>query len=130
MSEFRNNGQEWDIDVALETEFAEAGIKDGYMTYTNEDVLCCIKPVIDNIAAMMVQVIGDVLESSNVLEGIVIGGEFCRWEYLLREIKSKLPENLRNKLYPPMEPATEVVIGAANLGLTRYLASAQQYVQS
>ncbi|KAF5601338.1 hypothetical protein FPCIR_2317 [Fusarium pseudocircinatum] len=130
ISEFRNNGQEWDIDVAIETEFLEAGIRGGYMTYTNGEILSCFQPVIDDITAMMTSVIGDVLKSNNAIEGIILGGEFCTAEYLLREIKLKLPENLRNKVYPPMEPATQVVTGAAHLALSRYLAGGQRYVQS
>ncbi|KAF4471807.1 hypothetical protein FAGAP_13542 [Fusarium agapanthi] len=119
--DFRNNGQEWDIDVAIET-IPEAGIKDGYMTYTNDEILSCFQPVMDGITAMMAYIIGDVLKSSNVIEGIILGGEFCPSEYLLREIKLKLPEDLRRKVYPPMEPATQVAMGAAYLGLSRYLA--------
>ncbi|PNP82765.1 hypothetical protein FNYG_03996 [Fusarium nygamai] len=129
MSDFRNNGQEWEIDVVLETQFPEAGIKDGYMTYTNDEILSCFQPVMDGIAAMMAHIIGDTLvKSDNFIEGIVLGGEFCTSEYLLREIKLKLPENLRNKVYLPMEPATQVVAGAAHLELSRYLARCQQYV--
>ncbi|KAF5609786.1 uncharacterized protein FSUBG_3783 [Fusarium subglutinans] len=130
MSEFRNNGQEWDIDVAIETEFLEAGIKGGYMTYTNGEILSCFQPVLDDIIAMMAYTIGEVLKSSNSIEGIILGGEFCTSEYLLREIKLKLPENLRHKVYPPMEPATQVATGAAHLEFCRYLARGQRYVQS
>ncbi|KAF5674405.1 hypothetical protein FCIRC_7796 [Fusarium circinatum] len=129
MPEFRNNGQEWDIDVAIETEFPEAGIKGGYMTYTNDEILSCFQPVMDGMTAMMAYTIREVLKSSNSIEGIILGGEFCTSEYLLREIKLKLPENLRHKVYPPMEPATQVVTGAAHLGLSRYLARGHRYVQ-
>ncbi|KAF4953083.1 hypothetical protein FGADI_6233 [Fusarium gaditjirri] len=130
MSDFRNNGQEWDIDVAIETEFPEAGIKGGYMTFTNDEILSCFQPVMDHITAMMAYTIGEVLETGNAIEGIILAGEYCTSESLRREIKLKLPENLRHKVYPPMEPATQVVLGAAHLALSRYLASGQQYVQS
>ncbi|KAF5711560.1 hypothetical protein FMUND_8955 [Fusarium mundagurra] len=131
MSEFRNNGQEWDIDVAIEAEFPEAGIKGGFMTYTNSEILSCFQPVLDDVMAMMAYIISDTLfNSKRLIEGIVLGGEFCTSEYFLREVKLKLPENLRNKVYPPMGPATQVVIGAAHLALSRYLARGQEYVQS
>ncbi|KAF5563159.1 hypothetical protein FNAPI_2787 [Fusarium napiforme] len=130
ISDFRNNGQEWDIDVGLETEFPEAGIKGGYMTYTNDEILSCFQPVMDGITAMMARIIGDTLVKSGPINGIILGGEFCTSEYLLREIKLKLPEGLRNKVYPPMEPATQVVTGAVHLALSRYLAGGQRYVQS
>ncbi|KAH7226219.1 hypothetical protein BKA60DRAFT_177937 [Fusarium oxysporum] len=127
--EFRNNGQEWDIDVAIETEFPEAGIKEGYMTYTNDEILSCFQPVTDGITAMMAYTMGEVFKTGNIIQGIILAGEFCTSEYLLREIKLKLPENLRHKVCPPMEPATQVVTGAAHLELTRYLAGGQRYVQ-
>ncbi|KLO82654.1 uncharacterized protein LW93_9858 [Fusarium fujikuroi] len=129
LPDFRNNGQEWDVDVAIETEFPDAGIKNGFMTYTNDEILSCFQPVIDRIMTMMAHALGDVFKTGNVLEGIVLAGEYCTSEYLLREIKSKLPDNLRNKVYPPMEPATQVVLGAAHLELTRYLSSGRGYVQ-
>ncbi|KAF5653886.1 hypothetical protein F25303_1918 [Fusarium sp. NRRL 25303] len=127
LPDFRNNGQEWDVDVAIETEFPDAGIKNGFMTYTNDEILSCFQPVMDRIMAMMAHAIGDVFKTGNVLEGIILAGEYCTSEYLLREIKSKLPDNLRNKVYPPMEPATQVVLGAAHLELTRYLSSGRGY---
>ncbi|RBA20903.1 hypothetical protein FPRO05_08350 [Fusarium proliferatum] len=123
LSDFRNNGQEWDVDVAIETEFPDLRIKDGFMTYTNGEILSCFQPFLDRITTIMAHAVGGVLKAGNVLEGIVLAGEFCTSEYLLREIKSKLPDNLRNKVYPPMEPATQVVLGAAHLELTRYLSS-------
>ncbi|TXC08313.1 hypothetical protein FocTR4_00003421 [Fusarium oxysporum f. sp. cubense] len=129
MIEFRNNGQEWDIDVAIETEFPEAGIKEGYMSYTNDEILSCFQPVTDGITAMMAYTMGQVFETGNIIQGIILAGEFCTSEYLLREIKLKLPENLRHKVCPPMEPATQVVTGAAHLELTRYLVGGQRYVQ-
>ncbi|KAG4256108.1 hypothetical protein FPRO03_05056 [Fusarium proliferatum] len=128
LPDFRNNGQEWDVDVAIETEFPDAGIKNGFMTYTNDEILSCFQPVIDRIMAMMAYAIGDVFKTGNVLEGIVLAGEYCTSDYLLREIKSKLPDNLRSKVYPPMEPATQVVLGAAHLELSRYLSSGRGYI--
>ncbi|RKL40380.1 hypothetical protein BFJ70_g5610 [Fusarium oxysporum] len=129
MIEFRNSGQEWNIDVAIETEFPEAGIKEGYMTFTNDEILSCFQPVTDGITAMMAYTMGEVFKNGNIIQGIILAGEFCTSEYLLREIKLKLPENLRHKVCPPMEPATQVVTGAAHLELTRYLAGGQRYVQ-
>ncbi|KAF5977321.1 hypothetical protein FCOIX_6588 [Fusarium coicis] len=131
ISEFRNNGQEWDIDVAIETEFPDAGIKGGFMTFTNGEILSCFQPIMEGITAMMAHLISlNPVESNFPIWGIVLGGEFCTSEYLLQEIKLKLPENLRNKVYPPMEPATQVVTGAVHLALSRYLAGGQRYVQS
>lgn len=68
LSEFRNNGQEWDIYVAVEAEFPDAGIKNCFMTYTNDEILSCFQPVIDGITTMMAHAIGEVFTTGNVLE--------------------------------------------------------------
>lgn len=68
LSDFRNNGQEWDIDVAVEAEFPDAGIKNGFMTYTNDEILSCFQPVMDGITTMIAHAIGDVFKTGNVLE--------------------------------------------------------------
>ncbi|KAF5576951.1 hypothetical protein FPANT_10684 [Fusarium pseudoanthophilum] len=131
MPDFRNSGQEWDIDIAIEAILPEAGIKGGFMTYKNDEILSCFQPVMEGIAAMMANIIRhSLVGSTSPIEGIILGGEFCTSEYLLREIKLKLPANLRNKVYPPMEPATQVVTGAAHVELSRYLTRGHQFVQS
>ncbi len=52
-ADFRNNGQKWavdvGIDVGIEAEFPEAGIEEGYMTFTNDEILQCFGPVINRI---------------------------------------------------------------------------------
>jgi hypothetical protein len=45
-ADFRNNGQKWAVDVGIEAEFPEAGIEEGYMTFTNEEILQCFEPVV------------------------------------------------------------------------------------
>lgn len=68
LPDFRNNGQEWDVDVAIETEFPDAGIKNGFMTYTNDEILSCFQPVMDRITDMIARAIGVVFKIGNVLE--------------------------------------------------------------
>ncbi|KAI3588058.1 hypothetical protein IWW34DRAFT_798022 [Fusarium oxysporum f. sp. albedinis] len=68
MIEFRNSGQEWNIDVAIETEFSEAGIKEGYMTFTNDEILSCFQPVTDGITAMMAYTMGEVFKTGNIIQ--------------------------------------------------------------
>ncbi|RKL21866.1 hypothetical protein BFJ68_g2176 [Fusarium oxysporum] len=68
MIEFRNSGQEWNIDVAIETEFPEAGIKEGYMTFTNDEILSCFQPVTDGITAMMAYTMGEVFKTGNIIQ--------------------------------------------------------------
>lgn len=52
-ADFRNNGQRWAVDVGIEAEFPEAGIEEGYMTFTNEEILQCFEPVVNNILELV-----------------------------------------------------------------------------
>jgi hypothetical protein len=45
---FRNNGQKWAVDVGFGT-----GIEDGYMIFTNEDILQCFEPVVNRILELV-----------------------------------------------------------------------------
>ena len=47
--EFRNNGQKWAVDVGIEAEIPEADINEGYMVWTNEEILQCFEPVVNRI---------------------------------------------------------------------------------
>ena len=51
--DFRNNGQKWAVDVGIEADFPEAGIEEGFMVFTNEEIQSCFHPVIDRILEMI-----------------------------------------------------------------------------
>ena len=48
-NDFRNNGKKWAIDIGTEAEFPEADIEEGYMDWTNKEILQCFEPVINSI---------------------------------------------------------------------------------
>jgi hypothetical protein len=52
-ADFRNNGQKWAVDVGIEAEFPDAGIEEGYMTFTNEEILQCFEPVVNRILELV-----------------------------------------------------------------------------
>lgn len=52
-ADFRNNGQKWAVDVGIEAEFPEANIEEGYMTFTNEEILQCFEPVVNRILELV-----------------------------------------------------------------------------
>ena len=52
-ADFRNNGQKWMVDVGIEAEFPEAAIEEGYMAFTNEEVLQCFEPVVNRILELV-----------------------------------------------------------------------------
>lgn len=66
--DFRNNGQKWAVDVGIEAEFPEAGIEEGYMVFTNEDILSCFQPVIDRIVELVRNQIIAVQAQNRVLQ--------------------------------------------------------------
>jgi hypothetical protein len=51
--DFRDNGQKFAVDVGIEAEFPEAGIEEGYMTWTNDELLMCFEPVINRILELV-----------------------------------------------------------------------------
>jgi hypothetical protein len=51
-NDFRNNGQKWAVDVDIEEEIPEADIEEGYMGWTNEEILQCFEPVINRIVEL------------------------------------------------------------------------------
>jgi hypothetical protein len=52
-ADFRNNGQKWAVDVGIEADFLEANIEEGYMTFTNEEILQCFEPVVARILELV-----------------------------------------------------------------------------
>jgi hypothetical protein len=52
-ADFRNNGQKWAVDVGIEADFPEAAIEEGYMTFTNEEILQCFEPVVNRILELV-----------------------------------------------------------------------------
>lgn len=52
-ADFRNNGQKWAVDVGIEADYPDAGIEEGYMTFTNEEILQCFEPVVNRILELV-----------------------------------------------------------------------------
>ncbi|KAF4451643.1 hypothetical protein F53441_5322 [Fusarium austroafricanum] len=118
MPEFRHNGEEWAIDVGITMDFPEADISDGFMTYTNDEISECFQPVTDGIGNMLIDAISEVFRMDLTIQGIILAGEFCSSEYLVRKLKVRIPTT-REKVIQPMEPTTQVVTGAVHLALSR-----------
>ena len=54
-AQFRNDGSQWAVDVGIEAAFPEAGIEDGYMAFSNEEILQCFEPVVKRILELVRQ---------------------------------------------------------------------------
>ena len=50
---FNGDGGSWVIDVKIEADFPDAGIEDGRMSFTREEILVCFDPVITRICELL-----------------------------------------------------------------------------
>jgi hypothetical protein len=67
-TDFRNNGQKWAVDLGIEQDFPDADIEEGYLTWTNEEILQCFKPVVDSILELVRNQITEVQASNSHLQ--------------------------------------------------------------
>lgn len=74
-ADFRNNGQKWAVDVGIEAEFPEAGIEEGYMTFTNEEILQCFEPVVNRILELVRNQIIAIQAQNRLLQVSSFGGK-------------------------------------------------------
>lgn len=76
-ADFRNNGQKWAVDVGIEAEFPEAGIEEGYMTFTNEEILQCFEPVVNRILELVRSQIIAIQAQNRLLQVCASGCSLC-----------------------------------------------------
>jgi len=67
-AQFRADGQQWAVDVGIEAAFPAAGIEDGYMTFTNEEILQCFDPVVKRILELVRQQINAIQAANRQLQ--------------------------------------------------------------
>ncbi|KAH6953465.1 hypothetical protein DER45DRAFT_575916 [Fusarium avenaceum] len=125
MITFCNDGFRWAVDVGIAKDFCVAGFEEGFMVFTNDEILSCFQPVTDIIVEMICDEIHEVSKTGRAIEAIVIAGELGSSKFLLNEIKYGIPSNLRDKIFHSSDPASEVVKGAAHLAMSRFLLSNQ-----
>jgi hypothetical protein len=127
--DFRNNGQKWAVDVGIEAEFPEAGIDEGYMTFTNEDILSCFEPVISRIIELVRDQLRQVEHAGSfpkvfahvfqlcipltLVQIALLCGEFGANEYVNQMLKLSLKLNVLR----PMDSDAAKVKGAVTAGI-------------
>lgn len=47
--DFRNSQPKWAVDVDVEVEFPDLGLEEGYMIFTNAEILQCFDPVVNAV---------------------------------------------------------------------------------
>ncbi|KXS96719.1 hypothetical protein AC578_158 [Pseudocercospora eumusae] len=117
-ADFRNNGQKWAVDVGIEAEFPEAGIEEGYMTFTNEEILQCFEPVVNRILELVRNQIIAIQAQNRSLQNVLVVGGFGASEYLFQQIKLHVPPQFQNKVVRPMDSVAAIVKGAVTAGIT------------
>ncbi|KAM3422911.1 hypothetical protein BST61_g394 [Cercospora zeina] len=117
-ADFRNNGQKWAVDVGIEAEFPEAGIEEGYMTFTNEEILQCFEPVVNRILELVRNQIVAIQAQNRALQNVLVVGGFGASEYLFQQIKLHVPPQFQNKVVRPMDSVAAIVKGAVTAGIT------------
>ncbi|KAG8624350.1 hypothetical protein KVT40_007417 [Elsinoe batatas] len=117
-ADFRNNGQKWAVDVGIEAEFPEAGIEEGYMTFTNEEILQCFEPVVNRILELVRNQIIAIQAQNRLLQNILVVGGFGSSEYLFQQIKLHVPPQFQTKVVRPMDSVAAIVKGAVTAGIT------------
>ncbi|KAK3936725.1 heat shock 70 kDa protein 12B [Diplogelasinospora grovesii] len=115
--DFRNNGQNWAVDVGIESEWPEAGIEDGYMTFTNEAILQCFEPVINRVLELVQNQVIAVQAQNRILQSIIVTGEFGKSEYLFQQMKIHVPPQLQSRVVQPMDAQSAIVKGAVTAGI-------------
>ncbi|THZ56528.1 actin-like ATPase domain-containing protein [Aureobasidium pullulans] len=117
-ADFRNNGQKWAVDVGIEAEFPEAGIEEGYMTFTNEEILQCFEPVVNRILELVRNQIIAIQAQNRALQNVLVVGGFGSSEYLFQQIKLHVPPQFQSKVVRPMDSVAAIVKGAVTAGIT------------
>ncbi|KAL8926022.1 MAG: hypothetical protein Q9208_003163 [Pyrenodesmia sp. 3 TL-2023] len=117
-ADFRNNGQKWAVDVGIEAEFPEAGIEEGYMTFTNEEILQCFEPVVNRILELVRSQIIGIQAQNRLLQNVLVVGGFGASEYLFQQIKLHVPPQYQSKVVRPMDSVAAIVKGAVTAGIT------------
>lgn len=117
-ADFRNNNQKWAVDVGIEAEFPDAGIEEGYMTFTNEEILQCFEPVVNRILELVRNQIIAIQAQNRTLQNVLVVGGFGASEYLFQQIKLHVPPQFQAKVVRPMDSVAAIVKGAVTAGIT------------
>ncbi|EAU39479.1 conserved hypothetical protein [Aspergillus terreus NIH2624] len=117
-ADFRNNGSKWAVDVGIEADFPDAGIEEGYMTFTNEEILQCFEPVVNRILELVRNQIIAIQAQNRSLQNVLVVGGFGASEYLFQQIKLHVPPQYQTKVVRPMDSVAAIVKGAVTAGIT------------
>lgn len=139
-ADFRNNGQKWAVDVGVEADFPEAGIEDGYMTFTNEEILQCFEPVVNRVIELVRNQIIAIQAQNRSLQvkplhlfnlsrrlftvilmytqNVLVVGGFGASEYLFQQIRLHVPPQYQSRVVRPMDSVAAIVKGAVTAGIT------------
>lgn len=124
-ADFRNNGQVWAIDIGVETDYPEAGVEEGYMSFTDAEILECYRPVVHRILELVKNQITAIQTQNRHLQNVLVVGGFGGSEFLFQEIKDNVPQQYQHGVVRPMDAVAAVVKGAVTAGVSQSLVTAR-----
>ncbi|PQE24450.1 Heat shock 70 kDa 12A protein [Rutstroemia sp. NJR-2017a BBW] len=113
------------VDVGIEAEFPEAGIEEGYMTFTNEEILQCFEPVVNRILELVRNQIIAIQAQNRTLQNVLVVGGFGASEYLFQQIKLHVPPQFQAKVVRPMDSVAAIVKGAVTAGISERIVTSR-----
>ena len=117
-ADFRNNGQKWAVDVGIEMDYPDADIEEGFMMFTNEEILQCFEPVVSRILELVRNQIMAIQAQYRLLQNVLVIGGFGASEYLFQQIKLHVPPpHIQSEVVRPMDPIAAVAKGAVMAGI-------------
>ncbi|KAK9474219.1 uncharacterized protein V1510DRAFT_306418 [Dipodascopsis tothii] len=125
---FKNRGEGEDIfiDVGLgeDVSYPEADIEDGYMKFTNAEILSAFTNVVTTIVQLVRDQIAAVEAQNKPLRSIYVVGGFGGSAYLYERLKYHIPPQYKDCIYRPMDSVAAIMRGAVLTGLSdRFLVS-------
>ncbi|KAI5302178.1 hypothetical protein KEM56_000946, partial [Ascosphaera pollenicola] len=118
---FLDSGRSFACDVGVETDYPAADIEEGYMNFSNDEILACFEPIVQQILDLVKNQIEMVQAQQKSLTNILLIGGFGASEYLYQKIQDAVPPKYSKKVVRPMEAVSAIVRGAVTAGVTERL---------
>lgn len=148
--DFMDNQKTFACDVSVETDYPAADIEDGFMSFTNDEILSCFQPIVHQILILVKDQINLVQQQNKTLtvsscrqvplrafsafieykltcisQNILLIGGFGGSEYLYKKIKESVPPKYANKIVRPPNSISAIVRGACVAGITERLVTSR-----
>lgn len=116
---FSNCGRSWRVNLSTEGKFFRAGVidQDGFMTFTNAEILQCFDPLCERTMDLARAQITSIEHQGLKLEGVLFMGELAKPGYLEKTVESNLKKEYPHCFFSPVDSCAAIADGAARAGL-------------